>query len=70
VFQNLGLLDNLIILEAASDAPSGAKMDLLRRIASAGGTGLTNSLLERVGPDAAPRVRQLLATIGLEPVTR
>ena len=68
VFQNLGLLDNLIILEAASDAPSSAKMDLLRRIASAGGTRLTDSLLERVGPDAAPRVRRLLATIGLEPV--
>jgi HEAT repeat protein len=68
VFQNLGLLDNLIILEAASDAPSGAKVDLLRRIASAGGTRLTNSLLERVGPEAAPRVRQLLQTIGLEQV--
>jgi len=68
VFQNLGLLDNLIILEAASDAPSGAKVDLLRRIASAGGTRLTNSLIERVGPESAPRVRRLLETLGLEQV--
>jgi HEAT repeat protein len=68
VFQNLGILDSLIVMEAASDDPSGAKIDLLRRIAAAGGARLTDSLLDRVGADAAPRVRRLLATMGLEQV--
>lgn len=65
VFQNLGILDSLIMLEAASDDPSHAKIDLLRRIAAAGGVRMTNSLIERAGA-AAPRVRQLLTTLGLE----
>ena len=68
VFQNLGILDSLIMLEAATDDPSHAKIDLLRRIAAAGGMRLTDSLIERAGPAAAPRVRQLLATMGLEQV--
>jgi HEAT repeat protein len=67
VFQNLGLLDSLIVMEAATDDPSHAKIDLLRRIASAGGMRLTDSLIERSGA-AAPRVRRLLATMGLEQV--
>lgn len=67
VFQNLGVLDSLILMEAASDDPSHAKIDLLRRIAAAGGLRMTNSLLERAG-DAAPRVRQLLTTLGFEQV--
>lgn len=67
VFQNLGILDSLIMMEAASDDPSHAKIDLLRRIAAAGGMRMTNSLIERAGV-AAPRVRQLLTTIGLEEV--
>lgn len=67
VFQNLGVLDSLILMEAASDDPSHAKIDLLRRIAAAGGLRMTNSLLERAG-DAAPRVRHLLTTIGFEQV--
>jgi hypothetical protein len=54
-------------MEAASDNPSGAKIDLLRRIAAAGGVRMTNSLIERAGA-AAPRVRQLLTTMGLEEV--
>jgi HEAT repeat protein len=66
VFQNLGILDSLIVMEAASDDPSGAKIDLLSRIVSAGGLRLTDSLVERAGPAAAPRVRRLLATMGLE----
>ena len=65
VFQNLGVLDSLIVMEAATDDPSSAKIDLLRRIAAAGGMRLTDSLLERAG-DAAPRIRRLLATMGLE----
>ena len=65
VFQNLGILDSLIVMEAASDDPSRSKIDLLRRIAAAGGARMTDSLVERSGA-AAPRVRQLLATIGLE----
>ena len=65
VFQNLGILDSLIVMEAASDDPSDTKIDLLRRIAAAGGMRMTNSLIERAG-EAAPRVRQLLTTIGME----
>jgi HEAT repeat protein len=65
VFQNLGILDSLIMMEAASDDPSHAKIDLLKRIAAAGGTRMTDSLLERAGA-AAPRVRRLLDTMGLE----
>ena len=65
VFQNLGILDSLIVMEAASDDPSGSKIDLLRRIAAAGGPRMTDSLVERAG-SAAPRVRQLLATMGFE----
>lgn len=68
VFQNLGILDSLIVMEAASDDPSGSKIDLLRRIVSAGGMRLTDSLVERAGAAAAPRVRRLLATMGLEQV--
>ena len=66
VFQNLGILDNLIIMEAASDSPSREKIELLRRIAHAGGTRMTNSLMERVGGATAPRVRHLLSAMGLE----
>ena len=65
VFQNLGILDSLIVMEAASDDPSHSKIDLLRRIAAAGGPRMTDSLVERAG-SAAPRVRQLLATMGYE----
>lgn len=65
VFQNLGILDSLIVMEAASDDPSSSKVDLLRRIAAAGGARMTDSLVERAG-SAAPRVRQLLATMGFE----
>ena len=65
VFQNLGILDSLIVMEAASDDPSHSKVDLLRRIAAAGGARMTDSLVERAG-SAAPRVRQLLATMGFE----
>lgn len=67
VFQNIGVLDSLIMMEAASDYPSPAKIDLLKRIASAGGTRLTDSLIERAGA-AGPRVRHLLDSIGLEQV--
>lgn len=67
VFQNLGVLDSLIVMEAVSDDPSHAKIDLLKRIAAAGGARMTDSLIERAGA-AAPRVRRLLATMGLEQV--
>jgi HEAT repeat protein len=68
VFQNLGVLDSLIVMEAASDNPSHGKIDLLRRIAAAGGVGFTESLVERAGPVVGPRVRLLLETMGLEHV--
>ena len=68
VVQNLGVLDSLIMLEAASDNPASAKVAMLRRIASAGGARFTESLVERAGPVVGPRVRQLLDTMGLERV--
>lgn len=68
VIQNLGILDSLIVMEAASDSPSAAKVDLLRRIAEAGGARLAESLVERAGPITGPRVRRLLTTMGLEHV--
>jgi hypothetical protein len=64
VVQNLGILDSLIVLEAASDNPSRAKVDMLQRIAAAGGLRFTESLVERAGPVLGPRVRRLLDAIG------
>jgi HEAT repeat protein len=68
VFQNLGVLDSLIVMEAATDNPGAAKIDMLRRIADAGGVRFTDSLVERAGPIVGPRIRNLLATIGLQHV--
>ena len=68
VVQNLGVLDSLIMLEAATDNPAGTKVAMLRRIASAGGVRFTESLVERAGPVVGPRVRRLLDTMGLEHV--
>jgi len=68
VVQNLGVLDSLIMLEAATDHPASAKVAMLQRIASAGGVRFTESLVERAGPVVGPRVRRLLDTMGLERV--
>ena len=68
VMQNLGVLDSLIVLEAASDNPASTKVAMLQRIAAAGGVRFTESLVERVGPVVGPRVRELLDTMGLEHV--
>ncbi|MEQ1908216.1 MAG: HEAT repeat domain-containing protein [Vicinamibacterales bacterium] len=68
IVQNLGVLDNLILLEAASDYPTRSKLDMLKRITDAGGIRLTESLVERAGPVVGPRVRRLLDSIGLERV--
>lgn len=68
VFQNVGVLDSLIVMEAATDNPSATKIDMLRRIAAAGGVRFTDSLVERAGPIIGPRIRTLLATIGLQHV--
>ena len=68
VFQNLGLLDSLIVMEAASDDPAPQKIDMLRRIADAGGVRLTESLVERAGSLVGARVRRLLSAIGFEDV--
>jgi len=68
VFQNLGVLDSLIVMEAATDNPGAIKIDMLRRIAAAGGVRFTDSLVERAGPVIGPRIRNLLATIGLQHV--
>lgn len=67
VLQNIGILDSLIILEAATVRPSPDKIDMLRKIASAGGTRMTEALLDRVDQQTRPRVRSLLASLGLEP---
>lgn len=67
VLQNIGILDSLIILEAATVRPSPEKIDMLRKIASAGGTRMTEALLDRVDQQTRPRVRSLLASLGLEP---
>ena len=68
IVQNLGVLDNLIMLEAASDYPTRSKLDMLKRITDAGGIRLTESLVERAGPVVGPRVRRLLDSMGLERV--
>jgi HEAT repeat protein len=67
VLQNIGVLDSLIVLEAATSRPSAAKLEMLRKIAHAGGTRMTSAMLERVDDRARPRVRALLETLGLEP---
>jgi HEAT repeat protein len=66
VLQNIGILDSLIVLEAATARPSPTKMDMLRKIASAGGSRMTEALLDRVDQHTRPRVRDLLASLGLE----
>ncbi len=68
VIQNLGVLDSLVMLEAASDSPAHSKITMLRRITAAGGVRFTESLVERAGPVVGPRVRQLLSTIGMDSV--
>ena len=68
VVQNLGVLDSLIMLEAASDNPASAKVAMLRLIAGAGGGRFTDSLVERAGPVVGPRVRRLLGNMGLQHV--
>jgi HEAT repeat protein len=67
VLQNVGILDSLIVLEAATAKPSPTKIEMLKKIASAGGTRMTEALLDRVDQTTRPRVRALLASLGLEP---
>ncbi len=67
VLQNIGVLDSLIVLEAATARPSPAKIEMLRKIASAGGARMTAALLDRVDARTRPRVKALLETLGLEP---
>jgi HEAT repeat protein len=66
VFQNMGVLDSLVVMEAATDDPSPAKIEMLRKITSAGGVRMTDALLERAGPRMRPRIRSLLEQLGLE----
>lgn len=66
VLQNIGILDSLIVLEAATSRPSATKIEMLRKIASAGGSRMTEALLDRVDVQTRPRVRDLLASLGLE----
>jgi HEAT repeat protein len=66
VLQNVGILDSLIVLEAATARPSQTKLEMLKKIASAGGSRMTEALLDRVEEHTRPRVRDLLASLGLE----
>lgn len=66
VFQNIGILDSLVVMEAATDGPGEVKIEMLRKIASAGGVRMTDALLERAGPQMRPRIRRLLEMLGLE----
>ena len=66
VLQNIGILDSLIVLEAATTRPSPTKIEMLRKIASAGGTRMAEALLDRVDQTTRPRVRDLLSSLGLE----
>ncbi len=66
VFQNMGVLDSLVVMEAATDDPSPAKIEMLRKITRAGGARMTDALLERAGPRMRPRIRNLLERLGLE----
>jgi HEAT repeat protein len=66
VFQNLGILDSLVVIEAATDEPGTAKIEMLRKIATAGGLRMADALLERAGPQMRPRIRRLLGRLGLE----
>jgi len=66
VLQNVGILDSLVVLEAATIRPSPAKIELLRKITAAGGTRMAGALLDRVDASSRARVRDLLATLGLE----
>jgi HEAT repeat protein len=66
VLQNIGILDSLIVLEAATARPSPTKIEMLRKITSAGGSRMTEALLDRVDQQTRPRVRDLLASLGLE----
>jgi hypothetical protein len=67
VLQNIGILDSLVVLEAATARPSAAKIDMLKKIAAAGGTRMTEAMLDRIDQHTRPRVRELLASLGLEP---
>jgi serine/threonine-protein kinase len=67
VLQNIGVLDSLIVMEAATSRPSAGKVEMLRKIAAAGGTRMTEALLDRVDVQARPRIRHLLSTLGLAP---
>jgi HEAT repeat protein len=66
VLQNIGILDSLIVLEAATVRPSPAKIEMLRKITAAGGTRMAEALLDRVDAASRARVRELLSTLGLE----
>jgi HEAT repeat protein len=66
VFQDIGVLDSLVVMEAATPDPAPGKIQLLRQIAVAGEVRFTDSLVERAGPVVGPRIRDLLATLGFE----
>lgn len=68
VFQNIGVLDRLVVMAAATDAPDCDKIEMLRKIANAGGVHMTDALLMRAEPHVQSRIRQVLEMLGLEHV--
>jgi HEAT repeat protein len=68
VFQNLGVLDSFIVMEAATADPADRRIALLRSVAAAGELRLTDSLIERAGSALAPRIRSLLSAMGFQHV--
>ncbi len=66
VLQNLGILDSLIVIEATTPHPAPDKVEILRKIAAAGGVRMTSALLERADVLLAQRIHALLDSLGLQ----
>lgn len=70
VLQNLGMLDELIEKAVTSNGADSSKMELVRKVLSAGGAGMTQALVGRMPSDNRPAVGRLLESLGFEAVRR
>ena len=68
VFQNLGVLDSLIVMEAATDNPGANKIDMLRRSRQRAVCASPSRWSNGPGRLSGRAIRHLLATIGLQHV--